>query len=379
MTSMSEADKPHRLSSPVSERDHIRGRPDAPLTPLEYGDYECDYCGAAFPVVRAVREHFGERLRFVFRNFPHSSIHPHASVAAQAAEGGRRTRKVLADARFALEHQERIWPSADLTHYALQVGLELYHFQSDLQSERFAKRVEDDHQGGIENGVRKTPTFFINDVYYDGPMERDAMIEAISSGVIACLNVARVSMNACAKTARFASKSRGIADLTRVGNPCHKLSPLLTVEPVKSKRRYAEFQFQFLRNTVLTINGGSSSIKFAVFTQVRLRRARIAGAAKSNALANPERASPRAIGRFRKRRLIRPERRCGRSSCRRRADHRLGRGTHRKERDCGDRPSRGAWWHSSDGASKSYTGIARRTSADAAAGSAAHLPQARSH
>src|SRR5450432_732668 len=83
---MSQIKPPQRLSILVSDRDHIRGRPDAPLTLLEYGDYECDYCGRAVPIVRAVREHFGDRLRVVFRTFPHASIHPHASVAAQAAE-----------------------------------------------------------------------------------------------------------------------------------------------------------------------------------------------------------------------------------------------------------------------------------------------------
>ena len=153
-----------------------------PLTLLEYGDYECDYCGRAFPAVQAVRDHFGDRLRFVFRYFPHSSIHPHASVAAQAAEAAGMQKKFWEMHDLLYEHQADL-DTADLTHYALQVGLELYHFRSrTMQSEHYAKRVAADHQGGVENGVRKTPTFFINDVYYDGPMELQAMIEVISKG-----------------------------------------------------------------------------------------------------------------------------------------------------------------------------------------------------
>ncbi|HET6251607.1 MAG TPA: DsbA family protein [Tepidisphaeraceae bacterium] len=176
---MTQSNAPQALSIPVSDRDHIRGKPDAPFTLLEYGDYECDYCGRAYPVVRALREHFGDQLRFVFRNFPHASIHPHASVAAQAAEAAGSQGKFWEMHDLLFEHQTDL-DTGDLTHYALQIGLEVYHFQSDLQSERFARRVEADHQGGVENGVHKTPTFFINGVYYGGPMELNAMIAAIS-------------------------------------------------------------------------------------------------------------------------------------------------------------------------------------------------------
>jgi protein-disulfide isomerase len=180
---MSDADKKPRLIIPISERDHIRGKFDAPLSLLEYGDYECDYCGRAFPVVRAIREHLGDRLRFIFRNFPHASIHPHASVAAQAAEAAASQGKFWQMHDMLFEHQSDL-ATADLTHYALQAGLELYHFQSDLQTERFAKRVAADYRGAIDAGLSKTPTFFINDEYYDGPMEFEAMVKAIlGSGV----------------------------------------------------------------------------------------------------------------------------------------------------------------------------------------------------
>src|SRR5260221_8486988 len=75
-----------KLAVPVNAQDHIRGNPNAPLTLLEYGDYQCPYCGAAYPVVEQVRQHFGDRLRFVFRHFPLTQVHPAAESAAEAAE-----------------------------------------------------------------------------------------------------------------------------------------------------------------------------------------------------------------------------------------------------------------------------------------------------
>jgi NhaA family Na+:H+ antiporter len=173
---------PNRLSIPISDHDHIRGRPDAPLTLLEYGDYECDYCGRAFPVVRAVREHFGDRLRFIFRNFPHASIHPHASIAAQAAESAALKGKFWEMHDLLFEHQDDL-ATGDLAHYALQVGLEVYHFESDLSSQRFARHVAADYQGGVESGVKKTPTFFIDEVRYTGPMEAAALIAALNESI----------------------------------------------------------------------------------------------------------------------------------------------------------------------------------------------------
>src|SRR5262245_24399542 len=74
------------LRVPVNESDHVEGPDDAPLTLLEYGDYECPYCGLAYPIIKAVQRHFGDRLRFVFRNFPLTQIHPHAESAAETAE-----------------------------------------------------------------------------------------------------------------------------------------------------------------------------------------------------------------------------------------------------------------------------------------------------
>ncbi|HZL36466.1 MAG TPA: thioredoxin domain-containing protein [Tepidisphaeraceae bacterium] len=171
------------LSVPVTGRDHIRDWPDAPLTLLEYGDYECDYCGRAHPVVRALREQFGQRMRFVFRNFPHANIHPHASMAAQAAEAAGAQGKFWEMHDLLYEHQSALG-SAELTHYALQAGLELYRFEADMDSQRFARKVAEDHQSGVASGVKRTPTFFINGIRHDGPFDFDTLNNALNAAGI---------------------------------------------------------------------------------------------------------------------------------------------------------------------------------------------------
>jgi len=175
---------PSELTIPVTERDRIRGRASAPLTLLEYGDYECDYCGRAYPIVRALRDHFGDRLRFVFRNFPHSNIHPHASLAAQAAEAAGSQGKFWEMHDLLYEHQTDLGAS-DLAHYALQVGVELYHFQADLSADRYAPKVSTDYEGGIASGVTRTPTFFINGIRYAGPTDVAAMTAALNAACAA--------------------------------------------------------------------------------------------------------------------------------------------------------------------------------------------------
>lgn len=168
------------LAVPVSEADHAAGIVDAPLTLLEYGDYECPYCAAAHPLVKRLRETLGGRLRFVFRHFPLNNVHAHAAVAAQAAE--------------AAAAQDKFWPMHDLLYahqatladysmdaFAIKLGLEIYKFNADLSSQRYAKRVANDVEGGRRSGVTGTPTFFINGVRYTGSPEYDAMLAALEA------------------------------------------------------------------------------------------------------------------------------------------------------------------------------------------------------
>src|SRR3954462_13171041 len=161
-----------RLTIPVTEKDHTQGPPGAPVTLLEYGDYECPYCGSAYPIVKRLQEEMGDKLRFVFRNFPLNTIHEHAGVAAQAAEAAGSQGKFWEMHDLLYQHQDDLLGD-DLVRYALSLGLEIYRFEADLGGEVFAKRVREDFRTGVRSGVNGTPTFFINEIRYNGPLEYD--------------------------------------------------------------------------------------------------------------------------------------------------------------------------------------------------------------
>jgi protein-disulfide isomerase len=167
-----------RLAVPVNEKDHAQGPADAPVTLVEYGDYECPYCGNAYPIVKRIQKEMGPRLRFVFRNFPLNTIHAHAGIAAQAAEAAAAQGKFWEMHDLLYEHQQDL-EAGDMVRYALKLGLEIYRFESDLSGEVFAKRVSDDFRGGVRSGVNGTPTFFINGVRYNGPHDYDSLKAAL--------------------------------------------------------------------------------------------------------------------------------------------------------------------------------------------------------
>jgi protein-disulfide isomerase len=166
------------LDPPVNERDHMKGPELAPVTLVEYGDYECPYCGNAHPVVQKLLAEMGPRLRFVFRNFPLNNVHPRASVAAQAAESAGAQGKFWEMHDLLYENQDSLDP-ADIERFALRIGLEVYQFEADLSAERFAKRVAADFDSGVRSGVKRTPTFFINGAIYEGETSYEAMKRAI--------------------------------------------------------------------------------------------------------------------------------------------------------------------------------------------------------
>jgi protein-disulfide isomerase len=172
------------LTIPVSERDHAQGPPDGPVTLVEYGDYECPYCGKAYPLVKRIQQRMGARLRFVFRNFPLNTVHAHAGIAAQAAEAAAAQGKFWEMHDLLYEHQHDLADS-DMVRYALKLGLEVYRFESDLSGEVFAQRVSDDFRGGVRSGVNGTPTFFVNGVRYDGPYDYDSLRAALEQAASA--------------------------------------------------------------------------------------------------------------------------------------------------------------------------------------------------
>jgi protein-disulfide isomerase len=171
------------LTPPVSEADHSAGPDDAPVTLVEYGDYECPYCGMAHPVVKRAQRELKNQLRFVFRNFPLAEAHPHARLAAQAAEAAGAQGKFWEMHDMLFEHQDAL-EVEDLVGYATALGLDTQKFTRDLADGTYAKRVRDDFRSGVKSGVNGTPTFFINGARYDGSWaNEDAFIRALREAV----------------------------------------------------------------------------------------------------------------------------------------------------------------------------------------------------
>jgi protein-disulfide isomerase len=167
------------LTVPVSDgRDHIQGSADAPVTLVEYGDYECPYCGAAYPIVKEVQTRMGDRLRFVFRNFPITTSHPHAEQAAEAAEAAAAQDSFweMHDALY--ENQNRL-RDEDLRAYAEELGLDVERFAGELGEHVHEARVHEDFLSGVRSGVNGTPTFYINGVRHDDSYELETLLAAL--------------------------------------------------------------------------------------------------------------------------------------------------------------------------------------------------------
>ena len=167
-----------RLTVPVSERDHVLGPPTAPVTVVEYGDYECPYCGAAHAVVHELRRTIGDEFRFAFRHFPLSQIHHHALEAALAAEAAG------AQGRFWEMHDLLFANQANLDGqafllFARELGLDVPRFVQDLQEQTYASRIREDFMSGVRSGVNGTPTFFINGIRHNDGWDLQSLLEAI--------------------------------------------------------------------------------------------------------------------------------------------------------------------------------------------------------
>ncbi len=155
------------LTPPVSARDHAQGNDTAPLTLVEYGDYQCPDCGDAYPVVKQLQQTFGDQLRFVYRNFPLTDMHPYAEHAAEAAEAADAQGKFWPMHDTLYQHQ-RALHDAQLAEYAQQAGADADKVTQALADGTFIKRVGEDLQSGERSGVQGTPTFYINGVRFDG-------------------------------------------------------------------------------------------------------------------------------------------------------------------------------------------------------------------
>jgi len=169
-----------KLTLPVGQRDHIQGLITAPVTLVEYGDYECPYCGSAYPIVKQVQKNLGNKLRFIFRNFPITQIHPHAQHAAEAAEAAAAQNKFWEMHDYLYEHQQAL-DDNHLEKYASKLRLDIIKFNHDMASHTYAQRVREDFLSGVRSGVNGTPTFYINGIRYDGSWDLETLLKTLKS------------------------------------------------------------------------------------------------------------------------------------------------------------------------------------------------------
>jgi protein-disulfide isomerase len=167
------SDSPVVSSEPV---EHVLGDVDAPVTVLEYGDYECPYCAGAAPVLRALVEQSGGQLRLVFRNFPLFEVHPHALTAALAAESTVASGSFWAMHALLFQKQNRL-SDPDLRLYAEHVGADPA-LATGYAAQQFAPKVQADYAAGVSDGTRSTPTLFIDGSPYAGRIELPALQRA---------------------------------------------------------------------------------------------------------------------------------------------------------------------------------------------------------
>jgi protein-disulfide isomerase len=163
------------LKPAVNAKDHFQGPEHAGIELVEYGDYQCPHCGRAYPLIKHIQSQLGNKLKFVFRNFPLADAHPNALHAAIAAEAAGAQGKFWEMHDIIFENQVHLGDS-HLVRYAATIGLDTEAFKTDFEKPEFAARVEEDFESGIRSGVNGTPSFFINGKKYDGNWEGEEFL-----------------------------------------------------------------------------------------------------------------------------------------------------------------------------------------------------------
>ena len=171
-----------KLKPPVNDEDHIEGSIQSPVIFLEYGDFQCPYCGAAYPIVKQIQKKFGDKLGFVFRHFPLAESHPYAQISAVASEAAALQGKFWPMHDLIYENQTRLSPKALLT-MAESLKLDLKKFQKDIQDPALIEKVETSFESGIDSGVNGTPSFYVNGVKYEGPYDLPSLSHAIEKAL----------------------------------------------------------------------------------------------------------------------------------------------------------------------------------------------------
>ncbi|MBA3720938.1 MAG: thioredoxin domain-containing protein [Parachlamydiaceae bacterium] len=168
------------LSVPVSANDHIDGFASAPVTLVEYGDYQCPYCAEAHVVVKNLQRDLNRNLRFIFRNFPIKEAHPMALLAAEYAEAAALQNKFWEMHDRIFENQKKLSPET-LLKFAEQLQLDTKKLNHDLHSLRVKNKIDDDFSSGARSGVNGTPCFYINEERFNGEASSDELMQAIEA------------------------------------------------------------------------------------------------------------------------------------------------------------------------------------------------------
>jgi protein-disulfide isomerase len=172
------------LAVPVDlEHDHVQGPSAAALTLVEYGDYQCPYCGAAYPEVKRVQKELGNKVRFIFRNFPLTRMHEYALNAAETAEAAGAQGKFWEMHDFLYEHQSTLNDPQVALGFAKKLGLDTQKFQQELSQHKYQSRIKEDFNGGVRSGVNGTPTFYVNGFRHDGEATATDLVKALEQPV----------------------------------------------------------------------------------------------------------------------------------------------------------------------------------------------------
>jgi protein-disulfide isomerase len=169
------------LKNPVAENDHVSGPSDAPVTLVEYGNFECIHCGSAYPIIKEARKLLGASLRFVFRHFPTVRTHPHSLRAAEASECAAAQEKFwdMHDELFIHQHA---LDDNHLARYAKRISLDMDRFEREMKENAFLKKIEAEYQRSLfDEHVTGTPTFYINGTRYTGATDLPTLLAAFKA------------------------------------------------------------------------------------------------------------------------------------------------------------------------------------------------------
>lgn len=169
-----------QLAEPVTRRDHVRWGTNAAVTLVEFGDFECPYCGQAHAIVQALEQEMGDQLRFAFRHFPLTNIHPYAEHAAEAVEAAGVQGGFWKMHDMLFENQDAL-TDRDLADYAMELGFDVRRIIDEVITGAHASRIRHDFLSGMRSDVNGTPTFFINRARYEGELDVYAMLQALQA------------------------------------------------------------------------------------------------------------------------------------------------------------------------------------------------------